>query len=80
MDVFSAEIYLLEPSKLNVFLTQPTKSAYCNNNLLGFNTGWVQVSASGGRQKWKYNFVWSAPGQTNEDTLYSTIHNMNAGV
>ena len=78
----SAEIYLLEPSKLNVFLTQPTKSAYCNNNLLGFNTGWAQVSASGGtpNQNGNYNFVWSALGQTNEDTLYSTIHNMNAGV
>ena len=78
----SAEIYLLEPSKLEIFLTQPTLPAYCNNNLLGFNTGWAQVSASGGTPNinGNYNFVWSSLAQTNEDTLYSNIENMNAGV
>lgn len=77
----TAEIYLLEPSKLDVFLTQPTLPAYCNNNLLGFNTGWAQVSATGGtpNANGNYNFNWSFIGQTNEDTLYSTIENMNAG-
>ena len=80
--ISSAEIYVLEPPKLNVFLTQPTKPAYCNNNILGFNTGWAQVSASGGtpNQNGNYNFIWSALGQNNENTLYSTLDNMNAGI
>ena len=76
-----SEIYLIEPPKLNVVLTQPTLPAYCNNNLLGFNTGWAQVSATGGTPDANdnYNFVWSVIGQTDEDVLYSTIDNMNAG-
>ena len=30
-----SEIFLIEPPKLNLFLTQPTQPAYCGNNLLG---------------------------------------------
>ena len=76
-----SEIYLIEPQKLELFLTQPTKPAYCNNNLLGSNTGWAQVSASGGTPNTNdnYNFVWSVLGQTDEDVLYSSIQNMNSG-
>ena len=76
-----SEIYLIEPPKLELFLTQPTKPAYCNNNLLGSNTGWAQVSASGGTSNANdnYNFVWSVLGQTDEDVLYSSIQNMNSG-
>ncbi|MDA7794473.1 gliding motility-associated C-terminal domain-containing protein [Flavobacteriales bacterium] len=76
-----SEVYLIEPPKLNLFLTQPTLPAYCNNNLLGFNTGWAQVSANGGTPNASdnYNFVWSSIGQTDENSLYSTIENMNAG-
>ena len=76
-----SEIYLIEPPKLELFLTQPTKPAYCNNNLLGSNTGWAQVSASGGtpNSSDNYNFVWSVLGQTDEDVLYSSIENMNSG-
>ena len=77
----NSEIYLLEPPKLEVFLTQPTLPAYCNNNLLGFNTGWAQVSAKGGTPNTNdhYNFIWSVIGQLNENVLYSTIDHMNAG-
>ena len=76
-----SEIFLIEPPKLELFLTQPTKPAYCNNNLLGSNTGWAQVSASGGTPNANdnYNFVWSVLGQTDEDVLYSSIQNMNSG-
>ncbi|MGC6470000.1 MAG: gliding motility-associated C-terminal domain-containing protein [Flavobacteriales bacterium] len=76
-----SEIYLVEPPKLELFLTQPTLPAYCNNNLLGFNTGWAQVSATGGapNSNDNYNFVWSVIGQTDEDVLFSQIDNMNAG-
>ena len=77
-----SEVYLIEPPQLELFLTQPTNPAYCNNNLLGSNTGWAQVSASGGTPNANdnYNFVWSVLGQTDEDVLYSSIHNMNSGV
>ena len=76
-----SEIFLIEPPKLNLFLTQPTQPAYCSNNLLGSNTGWAQVSASGGTpdQNDSYNFVWSVNGQADEDVLYSSIENMNSG-
>jgi len=76
-----SDIFLIEPSKLELFLTQATKPAYCNNNLLGSNTGWAQVSASGGtpNSSDNYNFVWSVLGQTDEDVLYSSIDNMNSG-
>ena len=72
---------MIEPPKLELFLTQPTNSAYCNNNLLGSNTGWAQVSASGGTPNANdnYNFVWSVLGQTDEDVFYSSIHSMNSG-
>ena len=45
------------------------------------NTGWAQVSASGGTpdQNDSYNFVWSVNGQADEDVLYSSIENMNSG-
>ena len=76
-----SDIYLIEPPQLELFLTQPTNSAYCNNNLLGSNTGWAQVSATGGTPNANdnYNFVWSVLGQTDEDVLYSSIYSMNSG-
>ena len=76
-----SEIYLIEPPKLELSLTQPTKPAYCNNNILGFNTGWAEVTATGGSPNANdnYNFVWSVLGQTDEDVLYSSIENMNSG-
>ena len=75
-----SEIYLIEPP-VRTFLTQPTKPAYCNNNILGFNTGWAEVTATGGSPNANdnYNFVWSVLGQTDEDVLYSSIENMNSG-
>ena len=76
-----SEIYLVEPAPLELYLTQPTQPAYCNNNLLGSNSGWAQVSAVGGtpNSNDNYNFVWSVLAQTDEDVLYSSIDNMNAG-
>lgn len=77
----TSEIYLIEPPQLEIFLTQPTLPAYCDNNTPGFNSGWAEVSASGGspNDNDNYNFVWNVLGQTDEDVLYSSIDNMNTG-
>lgn len=77
----TSEIYLIEPPQLEVFLTQPTHPAYCANSDLGMNTGWAQVTASGGTPNANdnYTFVWSALAQTNQDVLYSEINDVTSG-
>ena len=77
----TSEIYLVEPQELEVFVTQDVYPAYCNNNTLGLNTGFAQVSAQGGtpNSNNNYDFVWSLDGQTDQDVLFSSINNVNAG-
>lgn len=77
----TSEIFLVEPAPLEVFLTQETHPAYCANSENGLNTGWAQVTASGGTPNVNdnYTFVWSALGQTDEDVLYSEINSVTTG-
>ncbi len=80
--VQTSEIYLIEPPKLNIFLTQETLPAYCENSTIGFNTGFAEVSANGGTpndDNTYISFVWSLAGETETNVLYSSIESVHAG-
>jgi hypothetical protein len=77
-----SEIYLIEPPLLDVFLTQDLLPAYCENSTIGFNTGFAEVSASGGTpndDNTYTSFVWSLAGETENNVLYSSIESVHSG-